>query len=127
MMKKRKLSKELDQVVEAGEDDYSPKKSGLQPAGTFTDTLEDQRQQDLDIMINSLDKSIAKGDEEVKLISEDEHSHAFEDSFTEKGSSPLQIFDKSTYGSPLQRDENNGANPLHDSAQKGTIQVLLSR
>jgi len=28
-MKKRKLSKELDQVVEAGEDDYSPKKSGL--------------------------------------------------------------------------------------------------
>lgn len=29
MIKKRKLSKELDQVVEAGEDDYSPKKSGL--------------------------------------------------------------------------------------------------
>lgn len=68
-------------------------------------------------MINSLDKSIAKeNDEAVKLISEDEHSHAFEDSFTEKGSSPLQIFDKSTYGSPVQRDENNGANPLHDSA-----------
>ena len=113
-MKKRKISKELDRVVEAGEDDYSPKKSGLQPAGNFTDTLEEQRQQDLDIMINSLDKSLPKNDEEAKLISEEERSHQFEDSFTEKeGSSPLQLFDKSTYGSPVQRGENSSANPLH--------------